>query len=133
MHAVRKFNNDHADILAHRNEHFAQVFRLLLFTGGERDLAELCHAVRQVCNLLTERFHNVVIRNRRVLNDVMQQTCHDGRGIHAEFHKLIRHRNGVDDVRLAGAPHLSLMRCLRELIRFFDQREVIFFFAFFDQ
>ena len=40
-------------------------------------------------DLLTERFHNVVIRNRRVLNDVMQQTCHDGRGIHAEFHKLI--------------------------------------------
>ena len=32
VEAVRKFNQDHADILGHRQEHLTHVLRLLLFT-----------------------------------------------------------------------------------------------------
>ena len=129
VHAVRKLNDDDADVLRHRHQHFSEVFRLLLLARGERDLAELCDALGQVCNFLAEQLRDLVVRVRGILDDVVEQAGNDRRRIHAEFDQLARHGDRMDDVRLAGLALLLLVRFERKFVALLDQREIIFLAA----
>ena len=127
VHAVRKLDDDDADILRHRHQHFSEVFRLLLLARGERDFAELCDALGQVRDLLAEILRDVVVCVRGILDDVVQQAGDDRRRIHAELDELACHGDRMDDIRLAGLAHLVLMRVKRKFVALFDESQIVLF------
>ena len=69
--AVGQFDQDDADIARHRQQHLAEVFRLLLFLGVPRNLAELGHTVDEKRHLGTEQLRDVFHRRAGVFT----QSC----------------------------------------------------------
>ena len=59
VQAIGQFDQDDADVVDHGEHHLAQVFCLLLFAGGEVDLADLGDAFYDVRDLLAEFFADV--------------------------------------------------------------------------
>ena len=129
VHTVRKLDDDNADILAHCHEHLSKVLRLLLFTRGERDLTELCYTVCKVCNFFAEDLRHIVVCALGVLNDIMQQTGDNGRGIHTEFNKSAGNGYRVNDIRLTGFADLMVVCIIRIMIRLLNHSEVVLLVA----
>ena len=77
VQAVGQLDNNDADILRHGQQHFADILRLNLLLGGERDLAELGDAVDDHGDLIAEFLLDLVVGDIRILYDVMQQRRHD--------------------------------------------------------
>ncbi len=82
MQSICQLDEDDANVVHHGEHHFAQVFSLLLFLGGEIDFADLGDALDDVRDLFAEFLANVDDRDRSVFDRVMEQTRGDGDGIH---------------------------------------------------
>ena len=85
MQTIGQLDEDDANVVHHGEHHFAQVFGLLLFLGGEVDFADFGDALDDVRDLLAEFLANVDDRHRGVFDGVMQQAGGDGDGIHFHF------------------------------------------------
>ena len=102
MQSICKFDDDNANVLGHRQKHFAQVERLLLVHRGNFDRRELCHAIYQFGDSFAKTFLNVFKRSRSVFDRIMQNSCDNGVFIHMQvFCKDITHFDRVIDIRLA--------------------------------
>ena len=119
---VRQLDEDHPDVLAHGQDHFAQGFRLLLLPVGKVQLGELGHPVHQPRHLGTEFLFDQIQRDlRAVLHRIVQQGGGDGGRIDHQLGDDARHVPGMDHVRLAAFAGLALVGLFRESIGFFDQ------------
>ena len=72
VQAVRQFDEDDADVVHHGEHHLAEVFRLLLFPGGEIDLADLGDALDDVRDLFAELLADIDDGDRSVLDGIVQ-------------------------------------------------------------
>ena len=70
---VGEFDDDHADVVHHRQHHLADVLRLALFLGSEIDLADLGDAFHDVRHLRAELALNVLDGDDGVFHRIMQQ------------------------------------------------------------
>ena len=109
VQAVGELDDDDAHVLAHRQQHFSDVFRLLLLLRGQRHFAELRHAVHERHDFLAELARDILECDGRVLDRVVQQRRDDGTRVHADADEDIRHADRVDDVRLSGQTELTLV------------------------
>ena len=109
MQAVGKLDEDDADVLRHRQQHLAEVFRLLFFLGAELDLVDLADAVDQRGHVATEQLGDLVLAVRRVLDYIVQDRGTDALRIEVHRRQDVRHLDRVEDIRLAAAPVLALM------------------------
>src|SRR5579862_3832102 len=66
VQAVGQFDKDDANVIDHRQHHLAQVFGLLLFAGGEVDLADFGDALDDVRDLFAKFLANVDDRYRGI-------------------------------------------------------------------
>ena len=79
MEAVREFNQDHADILRHREKHLPEILRLNVeLVRGPGNLGQLGHAVHKHGDILAEHAGNLRPGQYRVLNDIVQETRDNG-------------------------------------------------------
>jgi len=78
VQAVAQLDQQHADILAHRQQELAQVFRRALVLGHLLDLRQLGHPVDQPRDILAEMLLDIVDRRQRVFDRVVQQRGGDG-------------------------------------------------------
>ncbi len=82
VQAVGELDEDDADVVDHGQHHLAQVFGLLLFAGGEIDLADLGDALDDVRDLLAEFLADFDDGDRGVFDGIVQQAGGDGDRIH---------------------------------------------------
>ena len=123
MQAVCQLDDDDADIFGHREEHFAEILKLLVLLVLVVELGELRHAIDQEGDFFAKEHFEIFQRIAGILDDIMQERCHDAFLIHFQLRKNVGHRDGMDDVWLARLPGLSRMRFFCQLVGFFDEVE----------
>ena len=109
VQAVGQLDEDDADVLRHREEHLAQILELLLLFGVAQH-TQSGDAVHQLSDRGAELVLDLLIAKLGVLDAVVQQRRADGVRIQTHLDDDLRHRDRVDDIRLAVAALLPLMR-----------------------
>ena len=121
VQTVCKLNDNYADIRSHRKEHLAEILCLRFFLGFKIQFRELCHAINNVRDLVTEHFTNFCKRNFRILGNIMQHTRADRHGIKLHFRKNAHNIMRMDDIRLSRFAQLSLVCGFRDIKSLLDQ------------
>ncbi len=106
VQAIGQLDQHHADIVNHRQQHFADVFSLLLLARDTADVRDLRQAFHEVGDFISEIFANRVLVGQSVFDDVMQQAGGYRHGIHAHVGKNVRDLQRMDQV---GFPRLALL------------------------
>ncbi|MND60198.1 hypothetical protein D3C80_514200 [compost metagenome] len=109
MRAVGQLDQHDADILHHRHDHLAEVFRLGFFFVLEFQFVELGYALNQFGDAFAEQLFHILIGGWGVFDDVMQQGCHQRLMIETHFRQNTGHGNRVSNVRLTAGACLSLV------------------------
>ena len=112
--SVAELDQHDADVLRHRQEHLADVLRMLLLGAERRELAELGHAIDKGSDFVAEAFGDLCRGHARVLGDIVKEGRDEGRCIEAEIGEDQGGFGGVRDVRLARGADLLAMRLDRE-------------------
>ena len=98
VQTVRHLDEDDADILCHGEQHLAQVFHLLLLDAGILHARQLRDALDDVRDGGAEVAGNVLVREARVLDAVVQERGDDGVLVKAHLRRDDRRGNAVGDV-----------------------------------
>ena len=99
VHTIGELDHQHAHIAAHGHHHLADglgLRRIAVF-----HLRKLGHAVHQASDGVTEFGAALLQRVVGVLHRVVQQAGRHHQGPHAQVRQDLRHRQRMDDVRLA--------------------------------
>ena len=72
---VGEFDQHHAHVACHRQQHLAEIFRLRFFLGIELDAVEFRNAVDQFGHRPSELFSDFAFGDFGVFDDVVQQCC----------------------------------------------------------
>ena len=110
MQPIRELDENDAHIARHRQQHFAEIFRLCFFEGGELELVQFGNTIDQIGNRLAEFFGDVSLGGRRILDHVVQQRRDQCLRIEMPAREDFGNRKRVGDVRLARLAHLAFMR-----------------------
>ena len=126
MEAVREFNQDHADVLRHREKHLPKILRLNIeLVCGPGNLGQLGHAVHKHGDILAKHAGNLRPGQYRVLNDIVQKTRDNGLFVELKVREDNRDAERVNNIGLAGLPLLVHMRIFCGHIGAVNQRGVI--------
>jgi hypothetical protein len=106
---VGQLDENHADVVHHRQQHLAEVLRLPLLAGREPDGADLGHPFHDVGDLGAEELPNALDGGEGVLDDIVEQAGGDGHRVKLHVRKEVCDREGMNQVRLPRMPHLSLV------------------------
>jgi hypothetical protein len=98
VEAVGELDQQHADVLAHRQQHLAEALGLLLLARQVRDLAELGDAVDQAGDLGPEALVQVDDGQLRVLDRVVQQAGDHAAHVEADAGDRLRDAQRVHQV-----------------------------------
>jgi hypothetical protein len=115
VQAVGELDDEHPDVLRHRDDHLAD--GLGLRRVAVLDLVELRDAVDEHRDLVAEVGAHLVERVRGVLDRVVQQGRRRRLRADAEVGEDLRDRDRVRDVRLAALALLPLVGALRRRCR----------------
>ena len=126
MQPVGQLNDDDANVVHHRQQHFAIILRLTVFGGEEIDLAQLRDAVDAPRDFLAEVFLDIRYGDACILNDVVQQTGLDADDIEAHPGKNARHGQRMAHVGFARNPQLAFVILRSELPGFLNGSDVVF-------
>ncbi len=110
MQTVRQFDQDHADIPGHRQQHLAEALRLALLAGTVGHPLQFADAIDHLGDIVAERRAQFFDGGRRVFEGVMQQTGGDGIGIEMQAGENPGNLDRMRDVGLAGKTRLPLMQ-----------------------
>ena len=124
VEAVGELDEDDADVVDHRQEHPPEVLGLLGFLGRERDARQLGDALDDVSDLGAEEFGDPLDGGQRVLDDVVEQAGRHRHGVQSHVGQQVGHFERMDEVRLAGMPHLPLVLPGGEHVRPAEQFQV---------
>ena len=115
MQAVSQLNQHDADVLAHRQNHLAQRFRLCFFLVGKIEFVQLRHAIHQHGDFLAEFLPNGVQRDAlAVLHRVVQKPGGNRRRVKGQFHQNAGDKARMGEIRLPAFAVLILVRLLCE-------------------
>ena len=120
VETVGQLDDDDPDVPGHGDEHLPQVLHLGLFLAAVNDLAQAGDAVDQIGHRAAELLFQRGICGAGVLQTVMEQTGHDGIGVHAQLSQDARHRHRMDEIGLAAAALLPLVGLLGKMIGLCD-------------
>ena len=113
VQAVGELDQQDADVAGHRDDHLADVLGLLLLAAVELDRVELGEAVDDARDLGAELVLELLERDLRVLDRVVQQRGHERRRVQVQVREHVRHGERVLDEVLARDALLALVRALR--------------------
>ena len=122
---VAQFNDHHADVLAHGQQHLAQVLSLAVLDVGEFDLGQLGNAVHQQGYVRAEFLLDLGHRDGGILGHIVHQGGGDALAVHAQLHQDGRHRQRMADVWLAAAAALTSVGFLGQCVGTVDHVKII--------
>ena len=121
---VGELDENHAQVLRHRDEQLAEVLRLLRLRRRELEVRELRDAVDQSGDLGAELALHLFTGGSRILDRVVEQRRDDGGVIQPLLGQDRRDRDRMREVRLARSPALALVHALAVRIGPADQVSV---------
>jgi hypothetical protein len=116
VQTVGKLDQHDADVARHRDDHLAEVLRLLLGAAGKCDFRNLGNAVNQRRDLGSEQLAQLVDRRDRVLDHVVQQAGDDRGQVEPELRDNHRDVERMGDVGLARFARLLGVHPRRVLV-----------------
>ena len=116
VQAVGELDQEHAGVVGDGEQQLAEILGLLGVPGDEVELAELGQAVDQPADLLAEHLVDVLARDRRVLDRVVQHRRHDRRVVDLELGQDRGDLERMGEIGIAGRALLAAMRLHREHI-----------------
>ena len=122
---VAQFDDHDPDVLAHGQQHLAQVFGLLLLNAGELDLGQLGDAVHQQGHLGPKGRLDLVDGDGGILHHIVEQGGGDALGVHAQVQHQAGHRQRVADIGLAAAAAGVLVGVVGHAVGLFDHIGVV--------
>ena len=121
---VRELDEDDPDVAGHRHQHLAEVLGLRLRPALEREVGELAHSIDQLGDLVAELDRDLGLGGRGVLDDVVEERCHDRAMVEAHLGEDLRDLHRVVDVGLARGPALSVVGVGAEAERAADRLDL---------
>lgn len=106
---VCKLDQQHTNIVRHREQELAEILGLLRTFGRELKARQLGHAVDEASDLRTEQLRQLVHRRAGIFHRVVQERRHDGRGIELQFRQDAGDFDRMGKIRIAAGTHLAAM------------------------
>ena len=125
MQAVGELEQDHPDVLHHREHHLAEALDLHFAAAVEVQLLEFADAIDQRGDLGAELLGDFILGCRRVFDDIVQKCGSDARVVQMEVGKDAGHSERMRDVGIAGLSLLSFMAAGAEGVCFGNQLELL--------
>ena len=122
---VCQFDEDHPHVLAHGQEHPAQVLGVVVLLGLILDPAQFGHPGDQKGHLVPELGLDLLHGHPGVLDHVVQQAADDGGHVEFQLRQDAGHLYRMIDKLLAGVAVLTNMRPLGEIVGALQQFLVI--------
>ena len=110
---VGELDQQHADVLGHREHELAEILRLLGLVRLQFDARQLGHAVDQPRDLGAEQPLDVVERRDRVLDRVVQQAGDDRGAVELHLREEAGDLDRVREIRVARGAQLRAVRLHR--------------------
>ena len=107
---VGELDQQHADVLGHREHELAEILRLLGLVRLHFDARQLGDAVDQPGDLGAEQPLDVVERRDRVLDRVVQQAGNDRGGVELHLREQARDLDRMREIRVARGAQLRAVR-----------------------
>ena len=126
MEPVRELDQQHTDVPRHGDDHLADRLGLVCLLGLERHLVQLGDAVDDVRGLFAELLLDLLDRQRRVFDHVVEEGGHDRRGVHVQVGQDARDLQGMLDEPLPRRTELVTVALGGVFVRALDQLEVGF-------
>ena len=125
MQPIAQFDDHNTDVLAHSQQHFAQVLGLAVLDVGEFDLGQLGDAIDEQRDLGAEFLLDLGHGHRGVLGHIVHQGSGNALAVHAQFDQNLRNRKRMADVRLAAAAALFAVGFFGQRIGAVDHSKVV--------
>ena len=109
VQAVGQLDEHDANVVRHREQHLAEIFRLLFLMALERDLADLRDAVDEMHHVLPELALEFFGRGHRVLKRVMEQCGNDGGHVRLQGRQHTGDRDRMLQIGLARTAPLPFV------------------------
>ena len=122
---VAQLDDHDAHVLAHGQQHLAQVFGLAVLDVGEGDLGQLGDAVHKQRDLRAELLADLVDADGGVLGHIVHEGGRHALAVHAELDQDARDAERVADIWFAAAAELAFVRGGGQGIGAVDQLKVI--------
>ena len=120
VRSVRQFDEHDADILAHRHNHLANGFGLLLHAGSKIQPFQFGHAVNKQRNLLPKFLLDDLERHIvAILHRIVKQTSGDCRRVEHQLRQNPGHGQRMHEIGLTRFAQLSSVRLFGKVIRLF--------------
>ena len=104
---VGKLDQQHADIVGHREQEFAEVFGGAFVFGLRLDLAELGDAVDEPADVTAEQAFDLLGRRQRIFERVVEQRGDDRLGIEMEVGQNARNLDRMAEIGVARRTFLA--------------------------
>ena len=122
---VGQFDQDHADVVDHRQQHLADAFGLPLLAGVEVELAQFGDAVHAPRHLFAEDLADLLDGGAGILDHVVQQAVCQAHQVHLHVGQNVGDLERVNHVWLAGLAGLVLVPFSGELEGAEERRQVL--------
>ena len=109
VQAVSELDQQHADVVRHRQHELAEIFRLLGAFGEQFELGELGDAVDKAGDFLAEILLDVVIGDVGVFDRVVQQRRRDRGHVELELGQDAGDFQRMGEIGIARSPELLAM------------------------
>ena len=121
---VGDLDEDDADILGHGEQHLAHVFHLLVFLARILHTRQFGDTFHKIGDGAAEFAGDILVRERGVLNDVVQQGGHDGILVKPHIQSDLRSIYAVGHIRGTVLALLPLMGTFGHLVGGTDAPDV---------
>ncbi len=117
---VSQLHENHAHVARHRQQHFAEVFRLRLLAIAKLHLVELGQAVDKFGDLGAEALSQLGLGDALVLHHVVQQRGHDRLRVELPVGADLGDRDGMGNIGFAALAVLAQVGLVAEVERRLD-------------
>ena len=121
MQPVGELHQQHADVVAEREQELAQVLGGALVLRLRLDLAELGHAVDQPRDVLAEQLLDLLGSRERVLDRVVEDRGDDRLVVELQVGEDAGDLDRMAEIGVADGAHLGAVRLHREDVGAVDQ------------
>jgi hypothetical protein len=124
VQAIGELDEDHANVVDHRQQHLAVVLGLPLLAGREGDLGDLGDPFHDVEHVDPEVLLDALGCREGVLEHVVQQPDRDADRVHPHLGQDRGHLQRVDQVGLPRGSHLALVLDRRKDVSLAEDLEI---------